>query len=129
MLDEQKVLRMTKMAFYDSHGGRKDKSVSRYFQGDYVGMHLLISFLVITAAFLAVIVAYLCFHFEEVMSTIYTMDLVETAKKILFFYGVALVVYLVITYVVYQIRYRKARRRLNLFGELLERLDPAEEEN
>ena len=129
MVDEQKVLRMTKMAFYESHGGKKDKSVARYFRGDYVGLHLLISFLVITVAFCAVIAAYLCFNFEEMMSAVYTMDLMAVAKKVLLYYGAALAVYLLITYVVYQIRYRKARKRLNLFCELLERLEPTDEEN
>ena len=128
MLDEQKVRRMTKMAFYESHGGKKDKAVARYFRGDYVSMHLLISFLFITMAFLAVIAAYLCFNFEEFMSTIYTMDLAALAKTILIYYGLALLVYLAVTYVIYQIRYRKARWRLDLFQELLDRLDPTEDE-
>lgn len=128
MIDEQKVLRMTKMAYYESHGGKKDKAVARYFRGDYVGLHLLISFMTITAAFLAVIAAYLCFNFEEFMATIYTVDLLGIAKKLLFYYCSALVVYLLITYVVYQIRYRKARRRLNMFLGLLERLEPSEDE-
>ena len=128
MIDEQKVLRMTKMAYYESHGGKKDKAVARYFRGDYVGLHLLISFMTITAAFLAVIAAYLCFNFEEFMATIYTVDLLGIAKKLLFYYCSELVVYLLITYVVYQIRYRKARRRLNMFLGLLERLEPSEDE-
>ena len=129
MVDEQKVRRMTKMAFYESHGGKKDRAVARYFMGDYVGMHMLVSFLYITVAFLAVIGAYLCFYFEEVMAAIYTLDVVAIAKKILFYYVLALVIYLAVTYIVYRIRYRRSRKRLNVFGELLERLDPTEDKN
>ena len=127
MLDEQKVRRMTKMAYYESHGGKKDKAVSKYFRGDYVGLHLLISFIVITAACLAVVAAYICFYFEEVMAALYTIDVLEVAKKALFVYVVVVVIYLSATYVIYQLRYRKSRRRLDLFLGLLDRLDPTED--
>ena len=128
MLDEQKVRRMTKMAYYEAHGGKKDKAVSKYFRGDYVGLHLLISFIVITAACLAVVGAYVCFYFDEVMAAIYTIDVTAAAKKALFVYVVVVVVYLTVTYVIYQIRYRKARRRLDLFCGMLDRLFPEEDE-
>ena len=46
------------------------------------GKQTIISLIVITAAFLAGLGAYLVFHFSEVMGNIYSMDLVGTAKKI-----------------------------------------------
>jgi len=127
MIDEGKVLRMTRMASYEKRGGRKDKAVAKYFKGDYVGMHLLVSFLAITGAFVAVIAAYICFSFEEVMASLYTMNLLEIGKKCLFYYVIALVVYLVITYVIYQQRYKKSRKRLERFVDYLDSLEPEED--
>ena len=86
MINQEKVLRMTKMASYEEHGGRKDRAVVGYFRSDYIGKQTIISLIVITAAFLAGLGAYLVFHFSEVMGNIYSMDLVGTAKKILKFY-------------------------------------------
>ena len=83
MINQEKVLRMTKMASYEEHGGRKDRAVVGYFRSDYIGKQTIISLIVITAAFLAGLGAYLVFHFSEVMGNIYSMDLVGTAKKIL----------------------------------------------
>ena len=83
MVNEQKVLQMTKMAVYESGEGRKDKAVSGYFRGDYIGLQMILSFLVITAAFAAVAAAYVCFNFEELMADIYTMDLVEMGRSVL----------------------------------------------
>lgn len=128
MVNEEKVLRMTKMASYEAAEGKKDRAVAGYFRGDYIGMQLLISFLVITAAFLAVVAAYLGLNSEEVMAGIYSMDLAAAGKRILMIYLIAVVVYLGATYVVYRFRYIKARRHLNVFLEYLSCLDDEEEE-
>ena len=129
MLNEEKVLRMTKMASYESKGGKKDKAIAGYFKGDYIGMQMILSFLVVTIAFAVAIVAYLCVNFEEVMANIYTMDVAGLGKKIGFAYLAVLVVYLIVTYAIYLVRYVKARKRLNLFLEYLNCLDGEEEED
>ena len=96
MINQEKVLRMTKMASYEEHGGRKDRAVVGYFRSDYIGKQTIISLIVITAAFLAGLGAYLVFHFSEVMGNIYSMDLVGTAKKILTLYLMAAVLYVAV---------------------------------
>ena len=123
MINQEKVLRMTKMASYEEHGGRKDRAVVGYFRSDYIGKQTIISLIVITAAFLAGLGAYLLFHFSEVMGNIYSMDLAGTAKKILTLYLVAAVLY-----VIYTVRYAKAKKRLQLFLEYLDCLDQDGEE-
>ena len=128
MINEEKVLRMTRLASYEARGGKKDKAVAGYFKGDYIGMQQLLSFVIVTAAFLVAGGAYICFHFEEVIANLYTMDMAAAAKKILWLYLTALVVYLAVTYVVYLVRYLKARRRLNAFLRFLNSLDGTNEE-
>lgn len=128
MVNEEKVLRMTKMASYEAKAGKKDKTVAGYFRGDYIGMQMLVSFVVITFAYLAVVVAYLALNYEQVMSDVYSMDLVAVGRKALMVYLVLLIAYLVVTYVVYLIRYVKARKRQRVFLEYLNHLDDVEEE-
>ena len=118
MVDREKVLRMTKMASYEEHGGKKDMAVAGYFRNDYIGMQLIISFVVVTFAFLAAFGAWLCFNFTEVMESIYSM----------FLYLIVLLSYLAVTWAIYLIRYAKARKRLNLFLAYLNDLDGKEEE-
>ena len=128
MVDREKVLRMTKMASYEEHGGKKDMAVAGYFRNDYIGMQLIISFVVVTFAFLAAFGAWLCFNFTEVMESIYSMDLVATGQKILFLYLIVLLSYLAVTWAIYLIRYAKARKRLNLFLAYRNDLDGKEEQ-
>lgn len=128
MVNEEKVLRMTKMASYEEKEGKKDKAVAGYFKGDYIGKQMIVSFVVYTIAFAATVAAYLFLNFEEVMAGVYTMDLMAVGKQLLLAYLILLVIYLVVTYAVYLIRYTKARRRLALFLEYLNCLDGTEDE-
>lgn len=128
MVNEEKVLRMTKMASYEAKEGKKDRAVAGYFRSDYIGMQLLISFLVITVAFLAVLAAYLGLNFEEVMTSVYSIDLAASGKQILMIYLIVVIVYLGATYVVYRFRYIRARKHLNVFLEYLNCLDDEEEQ-
>lgn len=120
---------MAKMASYEEHGGKKDKAVAGYFRGDYIGSQLIISIIVMTVAFAMIVGAYLAFNFEDVMANIYTMDLVEIGKKLMMAYLIIMIVYLIVTYIVYRIRYTRARKRLNVFYAYLNRLDGTEEED
>lgn len=129
MVKEEKVLRMTKMASYEAKEGKKDKAVAGYFRGDYIGMQLLISFLVITVVFLIVLGICLALNFEAVMSDIYSMDLVAEGKSILKIYLEVALVYLGVTWIVYRLRYSRARKHLNVFMEYLNCLEETEEED
>lgn len=126
MVNREKVLHMTKMASYEAGQGKRDRTVSGYFRGDYIGMQMILSFVVITAAFAVIAGAYVGFHFEDLMESIYTMDLVSSFRQVLRWYLTAAVAYLAVTYLVYSLRYRRARRRLDL---LLSELESLEEES
>ena len=116
MINQEKVLRMTKMASYEEHGGRKDRAVVGYFRSDYIGKQTIISLIVITAAFLAGLGAYLVFHFSEVMGNIYSMDLVGTAKKILTLYLMAAVLYVAVTYDIHDPLCKSEEEAAVIFG-------------
>lgn len=128
MVNEERVLRMTRMAFYEEKQGKRDRAVAGYFRGDYISLQMIISFLVITAAFLTGAAAYVAFHFEELFEDIYSMDLMETGRSVIILYLAVMLSYLAVTWLVYTVRYRRARRRLNILWEHLDRLGEAEEE-
>lgn len=123
MINQEKVLRMTKMASYEAKTGKKDKAAASYFRSDYIGMQMIISLVTVTAVFLAGLGAYVVFHFTEFMENIYSMDLAGTARHILLLYATVAGVYLAVTYAVYAVRYAKAKKRLNLYIEYLDCLE------
>lgn len=123
MINQEKVLRITKMASYEAKTGKKDKAAASYFRGDYIGMQMILSLVIVTVVFLAGLGAYVIFNFTEVMENVYSIDMVATAKHIIFLYAVVAGIYLAVTYAVYAVRYAKAKKRLNLYLEYLDCLE------
>lgn len=122
MLNEEKVILMTKLASYETEDGKKNVSIGNYFRGDYIGWQVLKSIISATIAFIVVFALYIFYDFEEFMMNIYKMDLLAFGKKVLYIYLGTIGVYTVISYVIYFYRYSKARKSLKLYYMNLKRL-------
>lgn len=119
MLNEERVILMTKMEIYEENEGRKYVAIGHFFRSDYISLQILKSIICATIAFGVVFGLYILYDFEVFMEEIYDMDLLEFAKNVLIAYAVSVVAFGVITYVVYSYRYAKARRSLkNYYGNL-----------
>ena len=123
MLNEQRVKLMTKMASYEVGEGKKSMAIGTYFRGDYIGKEVIKSFCYGTVAFLIVFALYIAYDFEIFMADIYKMDMIEFGKNVGATYFKFIVVYMLITYVIYAIRYRHARRSLRIYYNNLRRLN------
>lgn len=122
MLNEERVVLMTKMASYEAHEGRKCLAIGSYFRNDYIGWQVLKSIISATIAFVVVFAMYIFYDFEVFMTDIYKMDLLEFAKNVLFFYLGIVGVYALISYVVYTVRYNRASRSLRTYYMNLHKL-------
>ncbi|MBD5486493.1 MAG: hypothetical protein HDR18_13410 [Lachnospiraceae bacterium] len=122
MLNEKRIILMTKMASYEANEGRKNVTIGSYFRSDYIGWQVLKSIISATIAFVVVFGMYIFYDFEIFMADIYKMDLLEFAKHILKMYLWTIGGYAVIAYVVYTIRYNRAVRSLKVYYMNLRRL-------
>ena len=77
---------------------------------------------VVFIAFALIAVLVVLYDSELFMSDIYKIDIMEYAKKLIFYYLGFTGIYVVISYIVYAIRYRKAKRRLKVYFNNLKRL-------
>lgn len=123
MINEEKVILMTKLASYEEGEGKKYVPIINYFRTDYISSHLLKSFIAGTLAFLSVIGVYVFYNFEAIMADVYNIDFVEIAKTLGKYYLILIVVYLLITYVVSAFRYSRARKSLKVYYNNLKRLE------
>ena len=126
---KQRLLDMTEMAIYEKREGRTDEQVDAYFKSDYLSAELLKSFLAATIVFLMLIGVYCLYHFEELMLTIYSLDLKLLIRQILTRYFLFLAVFLVITLIVYVRRYNHTRRNLREYYRNLKELSAGYERN
>ena len=119
MLNEERIILMTKLASYEAGEGKKNTAIGKYFRSDYIGVQVIKSILSATIAFAIGFGLYILYDFETLMMDIYKMDLFVFAKNVLMIYFAVVAVYAVLTYVIYTYRYSKAKKSLkNYYGNL-----------
>lgn len=122
MLNEERVVLMTKMASYEAHEGKKCLAIGSYFRNDYIGWQVLKSIISATIAFVVVFAMYIFYDFEIFMTEIYKMDLLEFAKNVLFLYLGTVGAYALISYGIYAVRYSRASKSLRAYYMNLHKL-------
>ncbi len=122
MISEQRVKLMTRLAAYEQKEGKQNEEIGSYFRGDYISLQILKSVISATLAFLLIVALFVLYDSELFLSDIYKIDIADYAKKLLLYYGVFTGVYVLISYVIYSVRYRKAKRRLKVYFNNLKRL-------
>lgn len=122
MLNEERVILMTRLASYEAGEGKQNVAIGKYFRSDYIRMQTIKSIIYATITFFIVVALILLVDFEAFMGDVYQTDLLEYAKGILFWYLAFVGTYGVISFVVYSVRYRKARKNLKLYFNNLKRL-------
>ena len=115
MINEESTKLMTRLALYENKEGKKELQITRYFQGDYVAVQMLWSFVYGTVAF--IIIAGLCalYNIEELMLNLFSMDILYFARNILVVYIVFIAAYLGICYTYLSYRYSKYKKRVNKY--------------
>lgn len=122
MLNEERVRLMTRMASYEAGEGKKNIKIGEYFRVDFISAQLLKSIVYSSLSFLIGLCLYVLYDFENFMENIYKIDLLDFAKSMLTYYIVFVVIFAVITYVVYAVRYHKAKKKLKAYYGNLKKL-------
>lgn len=122
MINEEKVILMTKLASYESNEGKKNVQIVNYFRGDYIGFQVLKSVIAATISFFALFAVYAFYNFEQLMQDVYKMDLLAYGKSIVILYLCTVGGYGVVSYIVCNIRYSKAQNSLKHYYNNLKKL-------
>ena len=122
MLSEERIILMTKMASYECNEGKKNMAIGKYFRSDYIAIQIMKSFVYGTIAFFIIFGLYILYDFETFMQDLYKMDLLAFARGVLIFYGVSVIAYAIVSYIVYSYRYAKAKKSLKCYYHNLKKL-------
>ncbi len=123
MLNEERVILMTKMASYEENEGKRSVKIGKYFRDDYISIQVLKSVFCATIAYVICFALYIFYDFETFMQDIYKMDLVAFARDVLIYYAITVVVYGIVSYAVYSCRYTKAKKSLKCYYNNLKKLN------
>ena len=122
MLNEQKIRLMTRAAIYETHEGKKTIPVNQYFRGDYVSINLIRSLLSYTLVYALCVALWVIYKLDYLLENFHKMDLPALGKQFLTIYGVGLAVYLVLVGIYYVWKYRKSRKSLGRYYQILKRI-------
>lgn len=122
MIRTNKVKIMTKAAAFEQKEARKALYINQFFAVDYVVYGLIKSAVSLTIAFALGIGMWVIYHAEELMTEKSVEDLFAMGKDFLAMYGGILVVFLLLSMVVYSVRYIRAQKRLKGYRVHLRKL-------
>lgn len=123
MLNEERIILMTKMASYEEHEGKQNMAIGRYFRSDYIAIQVLKSIICATICYAVCFGLYLFYDFESFMENIYNIDLLAFGQNVLKYYLITVVVYAVFSYGICTLRYARARKSLKRYYNNLKKLN------
>lgn len=115
MLNEKRVIMMTRLASYEAGEGKENISIGNYFRGDYLVLQILKSVVCSTICFFVIFGLYILYNFETFMQDLYKIDLIDFAQSVLKNYCITVVAYAALTYVVGTARYVHAKKTLQRY--------------
>lgn len=123
MVNENKVILMTKLASYEAHEGKKYLAIGRYFRSDYISLQLLKSLISGTLAFLVAVGMSVLYDMEAFMKNFYqTSDMIQLIKEMGIKYLILMGIYMLISYVVAAYQYNRSRQSLKTYYGNLKKL-------
>lgn len=123
MLNENKVKMMTKMAIYEKNEGKRMIKNARYFKGDYVAFGILKTLIATTFAYIIMVVLYALCNAQALVEAVNTLDYAAVGRKIALYYVIMVVIFSVISGIVYHHQYEKSRAGLKRYFSRLNKLE------
>lgn len=123
MLNEDKIKLMTSISMFEKKEGKYIFPMNRFFRGDYVSSHLVRSFVGYTFCWLMGTLVWVLYEIEYLFSPAVMDNIHVFLIRFGIYYGAGLIVYLLITTVVYNKRYRSASRGMKVYVAKLRRLE------
>lgn len=123
MLNEEKIKIMNKLAMYEQGEGKKYLPVSRYYRSDYIGLAMIKNFFLVTIGYILVLAGIAAYFGEYLVDNIHKMNLVALGIEAVVGYVVVLVLFSVLTYIQYSVKYYRAKKSVKTYYEDLTRLN------
>ncbi|MCR5777894.1 MAG: hypothetical protein K6G84_10840 [Lachnospiraceae bacterium] len=122
MLDKDKIILMTRMASYEATEGKKMIPIAGYFRSDYVGFNIIKSAVSVTLAFIVIVSVYLVCNADKFISEFYEANFMDVVSRFINIYGFVLVIYILVSYIVYSFKYTAARKSVRIYQKALKKL-------
>jgi len=123
MLSKEKIRIMAALSVYEKNGGSEELKIAEHYRYDYVMTQLFSSFIRYTVCFGICLVLYLVVNSNDFFYNINAGGFIRTVRTFGLYYLIGLLVYCLISFVVYTVRHRNAVRNTELYAKGLKKLD------
>ena len=123
MVNIEKVKHQCQIAFYEKKEDEKNRGISQYYRGDFIGKEVIKSIFTGTIAYAVMAVLWVMANIDAVLASVNDLSIIYTVLVMLIVYVGFLVIYLVLTYLVYAVRYKKGKKMLEQYKEHLKALN------
>ena len=123
MVNEEKVRLMTKLAVFEENKGKKTIPIGDYYRSDFISKNLLLGFITGTIAYFLLFAIWAVYQGEKLVQRLLALDFGHIIFLVIVFYGIFMVLYLTICYLVGDYRYRRSVKSLNSYKKALKRLE------
>ncbi len=122
MINEEKVILMTKASLYEKKEDKKKLKITRYFRHDYISLQLLWGWFFMTVSFLLCVGLWGACNMEYLLDNIHKMDLESLGRTFLMLYAAVIAVYGCILYGVCSYRYHMAKKSVGGYSHTLQKI-------
>lgn len=127
MLNNEKIILMTKLALYEQGEGKKKIPIGKYFKSDYIGMRMLSSFIYISLAYLICVALWIVIEGENFFKKLMNEKIAPVIIVLVAVYLAVVIVYMIISYVFYTYKFKRIRRSLKEYNAQLKQLHKIQE--
>ena len=122
MINNDKVRLMTKIQLFENHEQDALKA-DRFFQRDYLGLHMIRSLLAYIVLFILVLAVVFLYNWEELLTGIDLTALIHVGRWIILSFFLLLIPSMIVSYIVYWFQYRRYRRKVRNYVMNLKQLN------
>lgn len=128
MLNNEKIILMTKLSLYEQKNQKKEIKSSRFFRGDYMSLRMIGSFICVTLSYLLCLVLWFMYKSDKVVSKLTTTGrLIALVVAIILIYVIAVAAYMIFSYAFYSHKFRNVRKNLKEYNGDLKTLHRIQE--
>ena len=128
MLNNEKIILMTKITLYEQKNQKKEISSSKYFKSDYMLMKMFGSFCCVTLGYLLCVLLWIMYSSNQMIAKMTTTgSLIALVSIIVVLYIIVTVVYMIFSYAFFSHRFRRIRKNLKEYNGDLKTLHRIQE--
>lgn len=123
MVNEERLRHLIKIARFDYNDGKRCKPMTQYARKDYVSLQLLKSFVTGTITYLLMVALWALYSTESLVKKITGSEIQGFLVTLILLYVIFLLVYLVATYIVFNIKYTDGRRKVKRYYSSIKKVN------